>query len=145
MKMRWHKFLVNFWLWFSALTHLAEGVLALSGLMYKIMGKDAAEVYAVAPSMKTVDMYFAIMSIALALIAVSVVKKLKNFKSGSIMNLYAFFALELMCDVIYMIMSAFVSGMSAPWFEVILTAVIWAAVFVLNFVYFKKRESMFDK
>ena len=141
--MKWYKFLIYFYLWFQAAGHIIEAVMMFTGAVYTLSGAEKAQIYSEYPGLKSVDLYAGIIFLVLALVAFSVRGKLKKKTKGGVGNFYAYLALWLMADVIYIILFSYMTGAKPPVMEVGVIALIWAAFFGLNFWYFKTIKNFF--
>lgn len=147
LPMNWFKFLVNFSLWAGAILNAALAVLHLTGTVYDLEGGKgmSAAVYAEYPSMRTLDVTFAIVTLALAAFTVYTRFRLARFrKNGPLLLLILYIALCAASVLNTFVFSSIIGDLSASdlsscAFEILGTALMVAA----NKIYFDKRKHLF--
>ena len=146
--MKWHKFLVYFALWAAAIFNLYSGIMALTGKQYDIQGVRASLIYAFFPSLKTGDVIYGVLLIALAAVTVITALKLLKYKKGAPMWLKMLYVIGLVASLIYVIIvksalkgyNVDTSGLTG---DAIITVIMSVAMIAINHVYYGKREAMF--
>jgi len=146
LSMKWFKFLIFFALFAGAVLNLFSGISLLTGSVY---GNDAKLVYGVFKDLKSVDMIFGALMIAMAVFAVFTRFRLSGYYKNGPMMLVAVYAFGLLVNVGYMIAIHSVLP-EAVTKEIdisstISSAVTSAAMIAINFNYFKKRSHLFVK
>lgn len=144
--MKWYKFLVYFALWAGALLNAVSGVMQMTG-----KSREKADIiYSLAPSLKTADIIFGILLIGIAVLGVITALKLLKLSSAGPKFLLFQYGISCVVSVASIIIQIIIIK-NAPKLELesgALTAVITNIVFstfmiAVNWIYFKKRESIF--
>ena len=149
--MKWFKFIIYFQLFATALINLLGGIAALTGGQYG--GSGVAEtVYLVFPGLKTVDLLYGVCLIALAAANIYVRMQLAGYRMNAPKLYLGVLAAAIAVSLIYIVAAVM---MLSEWAELLdITSVIIqyipqlivSAVMVgVNFVYFKKREGLFNR
>jgi len=146
LPMRWYKFLIYFFLWISAAVNI------MSAYFYVTGGAQTEEVLAQFPILKTIDLFYGILTLGMGVLALFTRFALANYKRNApklIVGLYCYgFAISAVYNVavlsltsaIYEPVDFIIMGMSVG------TSVIMNAVLIgCNYVYFKKRRRVFNK
>ena len=144
--MKWFKFLIYFGLFVGAIANAAFGVLYLTGFIYDISsGEEGVHelVYAFFSNLKTVDVVFGVLFIALAVFGIYTRFRLAGYKKNGPACLIATYAASAIISFAYMLIVCIILGdFSDSDFGSIVTSI---AMIVLNYIYFKKRKSLFTK
>ena len=147
--MNWFKFLIYFSLFAGAVLNAINGILMLTGAQY---GSDAADVYAMMPSLKTVDTLFGLTSIATAALQIYTRFQLSGFKRNALTFLTACYGIVAALSLAYLLAASTIINdfantfgvegyaLSASDFSSILSPIVFC---VINYVYFKKRADLF--
>ena len=148
-KMGWHKFLIYFALFASAVLNLISGIATMNGNQY---GEYAQEVYELMPALKTPDMVYGIVLIAIAALAIFTRFALAGFQRNGPKLVVALYGAVIIVSVIYNIWGASIVeaaasdlGISAgiDYANIGSSVAISAAMLAANASYYKKRESLF--
>ena len=142
--MKWYKALIYVILFLSALMNAAYGITLLTGAHYDGM---AALVYMAFGSLRTLDGFVGLLSIALAVAAIVTRQKLAHFKRESLTWLLMTYIAGAAGGLIYVIGANAILGGLVDFSEIIaqqVTTLIGSIIMVaLNYVYFTKRASLF--
>ena len=144
--MKWFKFLIYFALFANAVINLYNCFAYLSGVPY---GENASLVYGFLPSLKTIDVVMAIVSVGLAVYAIVTRILLAKYKKLGVKMFLGIPVLNIITQVVYYmsvssVISSLMSASEGIDFTTITVNVVSNIVlFVLNLIYFKKREDMF--
>ena len=154
--MKWHKFLVGFALWFGGVINIINGISMFTGAQYnREMGEGAAKiVYDAFPELKTVDVIYGILLIALGIFAFVTAYRLLYKLKGSPKLLLIRYAASAAVGIIYIIAAASILGKfsnaygaeidyAEVFLEAVFTAIISVLLIVLNRIYYKKRAHLF--
>jgi len=141
--MKWHKFLIYFSLWVSALVTLSAAGQFFSGSHYNGLADAVYAKYG--SSLKTLDLLMGMASIFLAVWAIYTRFQLAGYKSGAPAKLMLLYALSLIVSVLYMIFACSISGLS---FSALLedsagTLIGNGLMMFINKVYYDKRSVLF--
>ena len=138
---RWYQFIIWFYLYASAVLGLLIGVGEVTGVVYLGM----AEVfYTLYPMLQVVNIFFGVMQILLAVIALYIRRQLSRWKVMAPRFLLMY---QVFCLVYY---AAYLAGTSLVLGEL---AVDWLAgayillqllLLVVNGIYFHRRKEMFN-
>ena len=141
--MKWHKFLIYFSLWAGA---ALNGISALAMITETQYGSNRVMVYMVYPSMRTVDVLFGLLLIAVSVYTIYTRFQLARFKIGAPRKLNWVYALSLTFSLLYLAVAAAVIGlplgdmMDSDTWATIPTSI---AMMVVNSVYYGKRSELF--
>ncbi|MBR4799172.1 MAG: zinc ribbon domain-containing protein [Clostridia bacterium] len=161
MPMKWHKFLVYFALWFSALVNLGAGLNALRGKNY---GDQAARVYGTFKGMQAADVVYGAAVLGLAVLVALAAVNLLGFKrtgpktllwyfaaSGAVSLIYAVAALIIIGDKSIML-NTISDGVNDYYFQYnswsfvfssVVSGAASAVMFLVHKAYYDKRAFMF--
>ena len=147
MPMKWHKFLIYFSLWLSALGAVASGAQLLTGSQYGT-GDVIAQVYEMYGGLKTIDMLFGILYIALAAFFIYTRFQLAGFKEGAPRKLMIAYILSFVLYVGYALAAS--SAVGIPFRELMTSQVASSiagsvVMIIANNVYYKKRQHLFGE
>lgn len=138
LPMRWHGFLVKFYLWTAAAYHLFQAGWILSGRIYiESAARDA--IYAAMPGMRILDYGFAaLLAIGAVLLLASRAKLARKNKTGIALLTGAYILLAI--DMIaYLPVRLLVSGMPPLNLPLIGQAIACLALLGINRSYYRKR------
>jgi hypothetical protein len=149
LTMKWYKFLIYFLLFAVAVLNVIGGINALTGANYTVSGENVSKlVYALYPSLKTVDIIYGIACILLGIYQVSIRFQLAKYKTNAPKALFGMYVANAIIVAIY---SFSVLGIVPT--EVVshseltgqaIGAIIGAGVMIwLNKIYFDKRKHLF--
>ena len=146
--MKWYKFLIYFLLFAAGILNIIGGIVYLTGIQYG-SALEAKLVYEFFPNLKTMDIIYGIVVIALGVFQIYTRFQLASYKAKSpsyILYMYVIngaataiysFVVSDMIDVLLPAESAQLSGQA-------IGAILGAALFVwLNKIYFDKRKHLF--
>ena len=141
--MKWHKFLIYFALWASAVVNLSSALQYLTGAIY---GTDAAYVYAYYDGLSMLDKGMGIFLLGMAIFAIVTRFALAGFKAGAPKKLLAIYALNIVSGFAYILLASMVTGFSVG--ELLDTSVITSAItsviiLFYNKSYYEARKEMF--
>ncbi len=142
--MKWHKFLIYFWLWAIAVLLVLGGISFIAG---KVYGEIGDRIYQAFPVMRFVDIAYGLVLIAAAVYMIYTRFQLAGFRKGAPQKLLLLLALSPVLEWGYQLILSAVTGVpitvihSAGSFigELIGTAIaIW-----LHKIYYDKRAELF--
>ena len=141
-QLKWHKFLIYFALWASALISLGTAFRYFTGMIY---GSNANAVYSYYGGMKTLDMIMGIILVGLAVLSVYVRFQLSGFKTDAPKKLEYLYIANAAVPLLYLLAASSVTGIS--FFD--LASDSWGsligsiAMIFVNRTYYSKREALF--
>lgn len=141
--MGWHKFLIYFSLWASAVLNLFGGVSTMTGASY---GEMKELVYTVFSSLKALDMVYGLCLIALAVLCVVTRFQLAGFKKLGPQLLIGVYAANLILSIGYIVANSAILQVSVG--ELLNSSMVSslaasAVMMVVNYTYYKKRADLF--
>ena len=98
--MKWHKFLIYFLLWFSAIANIVSGFQAISGSQY---GASANRVYSNFPGLKTIDIIFGLFVLFIAVFTIVTRFKLAGFKADGPKYLILVYIMSAAVSIVYIL------------------------------------------
>lgn len=140
MPMKWHKFLIYFNLWVSAISALASGMMMMTGAHYDGMADD---VYYMFGAMKAVDIFFGLFSIGLAILAIVARFALARYQQRGPKLLMGLYGANAAMALLYAVVASTVTGIEiGELLEVgtVVSSLVWM---VINRSYYGKRAHMF--
>ncbi|MBQ3355580.1 MAG: zinc ribbon domain-containing protein [Oscillospiraceae bacterium] len=148
LPMNWHKFLVYFALWASAVFSIISGVLTLIGAQYE---EYAELVYAFIPALKYTDLAYGILQIGVAVLAFITAFRLLKFKRGAPKLLTAYYVISVVISVLYVVATVLIlldygadlSELVGTLATVFGSIVFSIAMIIANHNYYKKRAHLF--
>ncbi len=145
LSMSWHKFLIFFALWASCILNIISGITALTGVQYEIADSrvTAEMVYTVFPSLKTWDVIYGILLIALGALALVTRFQLAGFKARGPKLLYATYIANTAAAIIYVIAVSGIVGENMADSGIIANIIVSIVMVGVNAVYYGKRKAMF--
>ncbi len=144
-KLKYYKFLIYFFLWASAILTFAAGILQLSGLVWELSGVAAAEIYAVMPAYRVVDISYGGMQILVAIMTIVARFKLARFKKSAPVFYIILLVISMIMPIIYAIASAII--LEVGFLEIFDFAGCIGNIIgiIVNSIYFGKRKSLFKQ
>ena len=145
--MKWYKWQIYFLLFATALACLGNGLMYLTGGMYRQTGYTAEMIYGLYPAMKTPDMFAGFLYLVQMVIALMARWKLAGLKADGPTYLYVSYAMSVVTEVVYAMMVA--GAMNVSLTAVVnvgslLGSVIGTGLMIwLNRIYFTKRKVLF--
>ena len=143
--MKWHKFLIYFSLWASAIFNAITAINCFSGNVYG--GRKAAEtVYRSFPGMQTVTTIYGVLLIAIAVFAIVTRFSLARYKATGPRQIIVLYVLSLVAAVGYTLLVSLVTRLP---FDRLTNASTWVSLGVsvimifANSAYYEKRASLF--
>ena len=143
--MKWHKFLVYFALWASAVLNLVNAIMCFTGAHY---GELAQDIYAFFPSLKTADTIYGLLLLVIVALAVITALRLMKLKVGAPKLLTCLYILVIVSTILYLLLAASAMKGYASFGELLNTSTITsllvsAIMLIVNIVYYRKRTSLF--
>ncbi len=138
--MGWHKFLINFALFFGALVNLITAVKMLTGLQY---GEIADAVYLYYTGLKALDVIFGIAFIGLSAFMIYTRFQLSGLRRGAPTKLIIIYAASLVLSAVYLLIATVITGInlidasSAASFATSIT------ILCINISYYRNRAELF--
>lgn len=140
--MKWYKFIIYFQLFFSAVLNVGMAGRYLGGLEY---GESAELVYMMYGSLRTLDLFMGIASLALAGLCIYARMQMRRFKKNAVPVYLSISIINVALSVIYALLVSAIVGEGAE--SAFMTASSQAAgmtvYFMANRDYFKKRKHLF--
>lgn len=144
--MKWFKFLINFSLFAGALFNAIYGILYITGGIYFMQDDvSASAIYGIFGGMKVVDVLYGIMLIAIGAFGVFTRFQLAKYKANGPLFLYIGYAANVAAALFYCIAGSAITGISLFDGTVIVALILYIVLFILNYVYFRKRKALFSK
>lgn len=142
LDMKWYKFIIYFQLFLSALINVSYAGRYFSGLDY---GKSAALVYQMYSSLRILDIFMGIASLALAGWSLYTRERLRKFKKNAVFAYLSLPIIKIVCTCIYMIVGWTAVGNTEGMDIAAMSSNISMQIGLLiwNYIYFKKRKHMF--
>lgn len=143
LPLRWHGFLVKFYLWLAAAYHLFQAGWILLGKIYiETAARDA--IYAEMPGMRILDAAFAaLLAVGALLLILAAAKLMKRRKTG-ISLLKGAYILLILDIIAYLTGRLLISGMPPLNLPLMGQAVCYAALLGINHSYYRKRRNVFN-
>ncbi len=146
--MKWYKFLIYFSLFAGAVLNFIAAMLYITGSVYpatsggQATAKLVYEVYG--SSLKTIDVLYGIVMLALAAFCIITRFKLSGFKKGAPVFLYAVYIADVVVTLIYNIALTAVTDIPSIFTVSNISSITMTVIMViLNYIYFKKRQELF--
>ncbi len=144
--MKWHKFLIYFALWLSAVLNIVSAFGYFTGSAYNASGASASRVYSTFPGLKGVDIFMGICLLAIGVMALVTRFALAGYKQNGPKMLLILYGINLVVPVLYLILASTTTGLSiaqltgtSTWTSLITSLVMIFA----NKVYYDKRAALF--
>lgn len=138
--MKWYKFVIYVQLFLSALINLYTAVMDFTGGNY---GSEADMVYAYYGGLKVLDVLMGIVSLALAVLALIVRQKLKNYKADGPKWYISLLAFSIIVSVAYMLLVYLVTGVQVLDSSIVVSLVGNVILLTANKKYFDNRKDLF--
>lgn len=143
LPMRWHGFLMKFYLWAAAAYHLFQAAWIFTGRIYiEPAARDA--IYASMPGMRILDYGFAGLLAAGAILLVSACIKLIRKRSAGIKYLKGAYILLALSMIAYLAARMLISGMPPMSLPLIGQALSCLMLLWINHSYYRKRIHVFN-
>lgn len=143
--MKWYKFLIYFALWAGGIINIIMGINYLSGGIYAATSDaqvTAEMVYSAFGGLKAVDVVYGLVVVALGALQIYTRFRLAKFKTNGPKLLYICYAAGGVASLIYSIAVGSITGTGLD-SSAIGSLVLNVVLFVLNYIYFNKRKSLF--
>lgn len=148
--MKWFKFIIYFQLFCGALLNALTGISCFNGNQYNtydpVSGQELTSeiVYGVYPSLRYIDIAFAVFTLALVAAAIYIRQQLAHYRKGAPKKYLLFLVVSLAGSVLYGIAAGAVLGdASSAIGDSLASLIANAALLAVNVIYFKKREYLF--
>lgn len=142
--MGWYKFMINFALFASAVLNFGQGILYVSGVIYRTQEPSVPNitklVYMTYEGLQSLDIIFGILLIALAVFDIVVRFQLAKFKKQAPTLLTISYVALFLIQVIYMIGGNSITGIQVFNPAALAPCIVFC---VINITYFNKRKYMF--
>ena len=143
--MKWHKFLIYFALWLSALSWIRNGFTFLNGSHYD-NEVERNLVYAVFANLKSLDTVMALLSFGVAALAIWTRFSLAGYKQRGPKLLMTLYGVNGIFDLLYTVLASSITGL--PFSDLIdasvFIAVIVAVIMIfVNKAYYDNRAALF--
>ena len=143
--MKWHKFLIYFSLWLSAVVNSVNAIRAFNGSIYGSSSR-AELVYLAYPGMKAITLIYGVALLGLAVLAIATRFALAGYKANGPRLLIILYILNLVVGLGFLILASMVSHIpfsnladASTWASIIISIIMIAA----NKTYYDKRDSLF--
>lgn len=143
MPMKWYKFLIYFLLWLSGVGNILGSIPYFSGSVYDSQGVSSELVYLVFPSLKTLNILYAIVLIALGALAIYTRFRLAAYAKNGPQLLNILYGVSAAASLLYALINGSVIDDYSAMPVAIITIIVSVAIIVLNRIYFSKRASLF--
>ena len=140
--MKWYKFLIYFWLFFSAFLNLISAFSYFNGT---VQGEYADRVYKAYPAIKAVDVLSGVLTLGFSAWAILTRIALGNYKRQGPIMICLFYIGSAGFNVMYYTLASLITGSNLFNTSVIVNVAVSLVIAYLNYVYFNKRKSMFVK
>lgn len=147
LPMNWFKFVIWFQLFANCVLNLITAISAITGAQY--LG-EAESVYAYVQGLKAVDIFYGVVLIGLAVFAIIVRTRLKNYCSNGPTLYYVMLILDVVAAVGYTLITNVVISNSVlgPYYQADYTSFISSIIttvvmLICNITYFNKRKHLF--
>jgi hypothetical protein len=147
LPMKWFKFVIYVQLFLSCFSNAVSALSAFTGSQY---GTEAQAVYIVIPTLKIVDVIYAIALIGLAVFALIARSNLKNFRVNGPKFYHILLVAQVAVSVIYLvaansvISNSIIGNSYSPDYTSVISSFITTGIMLLcNIKYFNKRKHLF--
>ena len=141
--LKWHKLQVYAGLWLSSVYSVLTGWSVMNGMQY---GDMAAEVYSFIDGLKAIDVIYGVLLIGIAVLTVIARFHLAAMHKSGVRWLTAMYWLKLGAELFYAVAAG---SLAEAVLETIMAKasvfIVVALLFVINFIYYKKREHLFTE
>ena len=140
---KWFHFLIYFALWAGAVMNVSEAVQYFTGSVYMKLGVTVDSVYRSFSDLKTLDLIYGFLLLALAVFRIYTRFSLAGYKANGPTCLYIMYGAEALAVLGYALCFSEItgSGVEASMWGSLLMSVV---MIVLNYFYFKKRAHYFE-
>lgn len=140
--MKWHKFLMVVMIIGAVLTAIS-GISTMAGLQYRSEGLEASYVYAVFPGLKSCDMVYGIVLIALSVFQIITRNRLKEFRANGPYSLRLLYILSIAVNVIYLAWGSSVTSVNLFTSANLGNIAGSVILLLINNSYYNKRRELF--
>lgn len=144
--MMWYNLLILFYLFMEAFISLSSGIQYILGYMPEFL-KNLNEIMyygQVMRGLKFIDIIYGVWLILVAVFAVVTRMKLAKFKKNAPLFVVLFFTLPTLVNCGYTIgLLVIIKAKAAAYFSLVYQIVIQAIFVYANYIYFKKRKTLF--
>ena len=140
--MKWYKFLIYFLLWAGAILNFLNAIAMLTGSIYEAEGVPAHTVYDVFPELKSIDLIFGILLIALSIYQIVVRFALAKFKHNAHSMLKQMYICSICWEMLYAILVTNAIGSSVI-IEALVSSAVRFVIILIDEKYFKNRAHLF--
>jgi len=142
-RLKWHKFLIYFSLWISALSAVSQGINFYSGGLYE----DSAAAYAYYQGLEKLDTVMGLMYIALGIFIIISRFKLARWRENAVAWLTWSYILPPVCYIVWLFSFSNITGvLEAPDLASWLGNVVGnLVVIIINLIYYRKRKELFTQ
>lgn len=141
LPMNWYKFVIWVQLFLSAAAMVLTGFLYITGLVYG----NNSHVYDWYPGTRFADIFYGIVNLLIAPMAVFVRQQLVRFKKNSPMMLLGYYCIQLPVLITYKFLYTLILGRNCFDITVFTTIVATGIMCALSYVYFDKRKAYFNQ
>ena len=141
-KLKWHKFLIYFALWAGAIMNTGNAVLCIKGTQY---AEQSEQIYALFGGLKTVDLAWGIVLLAIAAYMIYVRFQLAGFRIDAPRKLSILYIVSLVGSVAYLLAVSAVTHQALGSFMSDIVGPIFVSILMLfiNQNYYSKRLELF--
>ena len=141
-KLKWHKFLIYFALWAGAIMNTGNALLCINGTQY---AEQSEQIYALFSGLKTVDLVWGIVLLAIAAYMIYVRFQLAGFRINAPRKLSILYGISLGASALYLLAVSAVTHQSLGSFMGDIVAPIFLSILMLfvNQNYYSKRLELF--
>ncbi len=141
-KLKWHKFLIYFGLWAGAILNASNAVLCINGTQYQ---ERSEQVYSLFPGLRTVDLVWGIVLLAICAYMIYVRFQLARFRINAPRKLSTLYIVSLACTAVYLLAFSAVTHQSLGSFMGDIAASAFSSILMLfiNQNYYNKRLELF--
>jgi len=140
--MKWHKFLMVM-LIIGAIVTIISGAILVAGGTYESRGVRAAQIYSVFPALKSCDMFYSVILIALGVFRIIVRNRLNQFRANGPFSLKIQYCLSIGAGLVYTLWASAATGMNMFTASNFISLASGAVFLMINSAYYKKRSSLF--
>lgn len=140
--MKWHKFLMVVMVIGSVLI-VFSGIALLTGMQYNRAGVEAEDIYRTFPGLKSCDMCYGIILIALGVFQFIVRNRLKQFKENGPSSLKILYILSIAASLGYMLWANAATGVNMFTSSNVSSLIASGTLLFINNSYYSKRMDLF--
>ncbi len=143
--MRWYNFLIYFLLYFLAVANFLFGLFYIYGTIHLVQSNlEPNAVYKLYGGLQNLDMIFGFLSIGLGAFVIHTRNILASYTRNSPKILYIMYGVSGLFGIVYNVFYSIITGLSIPWIYFAAVIVAEGIVILLNYLYFSKREYLFN-